>query len=98
MPSSTQLVKIGECEYAINTIIPFTTHQQKFVPGQESSALTIDGRKIVNIFSLEGQTLIEQQIEPKRKVTIIREFTEEEINGQMIVGDIICKYRCEVVE
>lgn len=98
MPSSTQLIKISDCEYAINTIIPFLTHQQKFVPGQQCNASTIDGRKIQNIFSIEGAKLIEQQIEPQRKVTIIREFSEEEIIGEMIVGDIICKYRCEVVE
>lgn len=89
---------MSEFEYAINTIIPIKKHQQIFVPGQESDAFTIDGRKIKNIFSIEGTKLIEQQIEPKRKVTVVREFTEEELIGEVVVGDIICKYWCEAVE
>lgn len=98
MTSSTQLIKLGECEYAINTIIPFITHQQKFVPDQECDALTIDGRKIKNIFSIDGMKLIEQQIEPERKVTVVREFSEEELIGEVIVGNVVCKYWCELVE
>lgn len=98
MPSTTQLIKFSEFEYAINTIIPFKTHQQKFVPGQESNAFTIDGRSIKNIFTFEGNKVTERQIEPEREVIISREFFEKEMIGETIVGDVICKYWCEAVE
>ncbi|KAJ6635555.1 Sodium/calcium exchanger regulatory protein 1, partial [Pseudolycoriella hygida] len=87
MPSQTQLIKIGELEYALNTIIPFKTQQQKFVPGQECDAVTIDGRNIRNIFVIDGNKLIEQQIEPKRKVVITREYVDEEMLGEVVVGN-----------
>lgn len=98
MPSTTQLIKLNEVEYAINTIIPFKTHQQKFVPGRESNVFTIDGRKIKNIFIIEGNKLTERQIEPDREVTVVREFVDKEIIGQIMVGDVICNYWCEDVE
>lgn len=98
VPSSTQLVQISEFEYAINTIIPFKTNQQKFVPDQECLAFTIDGRKIKNLFKIDGNTLIEHQIEPERLVTITREFSDEEIVGEMVVGDVVCKFWCDAVE
>ncbi|XP_037034986.1 fatty acid-binding protein, liver-like [Bradysia coprophila] len=98
IPSTTQFIKLDDCAYAINTIIPFKTHQQKFVLGQENDAFTIDGRKIKNLFVIDGNKLIEQQIEPVRKVTITREFTDDEILGEIVVGDVICKYWCSAVQ
>lgn len=98
IPSSTQFIQISECVYAINTILPFKTNQQRFEIGRECDAVTIDGRIIKNLFSFEGNKLVEYQIEPERKVIIIREFLEDEIIGEIIVGDIICKYWCEAVE
>lgn len=34
IPSVTQIVKLSDKEYAINTIVPFKTHQQRFIPGE----------------------------------------------------------------
>lgn len=98
VPSTTQLIKLNEIEYAINTVLPFKTQQQKFVPGQECDACTIDGRKIKNLFSIDGMIIIEQQIEPGRMVTITREFSEEEIVGEIVVGKVMCKFWCEAIE
>ncbi len=95
IPSKTQLVKISECEYAINTIIPFKTHQQKFVPGEEFDEVTLDGRKIRNLFVFDGMTLIEKQNEENRKVTITRQFGEDEIIVELVTGNVICKCRNE---
>jgi hypothetical protein len=89
IPSSTEIVKLSETEYGLNTIIPFKTHQQKFVPDQETENSTIDGRKIKNFFTVEGNKLIEKQIEPNREVIIIREYYEKEMLGQSIVGKVI---------
>jgi hypothetical protein len=87
--SSTQVVKLNEREYAVNTILPFKTHQQKFVPGEESEQTTVDGRKVRNIFTIEGNKITERQIEPNREVTIVREFFEKEMLGRSIVGKVI---------
>lgn len=68
------------------------------MPGEETNAITLDGRNIRNIFTIEGNKLIERQIEPEREVILIREFFDNEIVGQSIVGDVICNYWCELVE
>lgn len=89
IPSSTQVVKLNEREYALNTILPFKTHQQKFVPGEETEHTTVDGRRVRNIFIIEGNKITERQIEPTREVTIIREFSEKEMIGRSIVGNVV---------
>lgn len=98
IPSSTQIVKLSDNEYGLNTIIPFKTHQQKFVPGIESETTTIDGRKIQNVFTIEGNKLTERQIEPNREVIIIREFFDEKLIGQSIVGDVKNNHWSKLVE
>lgn len=89
IPSSTQVVQISDNEYAVNTILPFKTHQQKFILGEEIEQNTIDGRRVKNVFTLEnGNRLIEKQIEKNREVTLIREFTGNEMLGKSVVGDV----------
>lgn len=61
--------------------------------GQEQVLTTIEGRKVKSIFRIEGHILIENQIEPNREVTIIREFYEKEFLGSSIVGNVTCKNR-----
>lgn len=89
--STTQIVKISENEYGLNTIIPFKTHQQKFIPGKEIEQKTIDGRSVKNIFTIEGNKLIERQIEPNREVIITREFSDTQMIGVSTVGDVVNK-------
>jgi hypothetical protein len=91
-------VKLNEREYALNTILPFKTHQQKFVPGEEIEQTTIDGRRVKNIFTIEGNKITERQIEPTREVIIIREFAEKEMSGQSIVGKAISNNVSYLVE
>lgn len=88
IPSSTQVVQISDNEYAVNTILPFKTHQQKFIFGEEIEQNTIDGRRVKNVFTLDGNKLIEKQIEKNREVTLIREFTGNEMLGKSVVGDV----------
>lgn len=66
--------------------------------GQEIEQTTIDGRKIKNIFTIEGNKLIELQIEPKREVTLIREFFDKEMLGQSIVGNFTSRHWSIAVE
>jgi hypothetical protein len=74
------------------------THQQKFVLNQETENVTIDGRKVKNLFTLEGNKLIERQIEPNREVTLIREFTENQMLGKSIVGKVVCSHVSNLIE
>jgi hypothetical protein len=98
IPSSTEIVKISETEYGLNTIIPFKTHQQKFVLDQMTENDTIDGRKVKNIFTLQGNKLIEKQIESKREVTLIREFTNNQMLGTSIVGNVKSSHVSTLIE
>lgn len=91
-------MKLSDNEYSLNTFIPLKTQQQKFVPGQESETSTLDGRNIKNIFTIEGNKLIERQIQPEREVIIVRAFSEKEILCESSIGNIKCKSRSEVVE
>lgn len=99
IPSSTQIVQLSENQYSLNTILPFKTHQQKFTLGEEIEQTTVDGRKVTNIFTLEGNKLTERQIEPKREVLIIREFVGSEMLGTSTVdGKIINKHWSSLIE
>lgn len=88
LPSSTQIVKLSDNEYSLNTIIPFKTHQQRFILGQETENTTIDGRKVRNLFTFDGNKLVEKQFEDNREVTIIRMFQNTEMIGKSIVGNV----------
>jgi len=98
IPTSTQVVQISDNEYALKTILPFLTHQQNFVLGQETENTTVDGRKIRNVFTLDDNKLIERQIESKREVTLIREFTEKEMLGTSIVGAVKSSHWSKLIE
>jgi len=74
------------------------THQQKFVLGQEVVQSTVDGRTVRNIFTLENDILVERQIEPNREVKLIREFTDKEMLGKSITGQVISLHWSKLVE
>lgn len=82
MPSTTELTKINESEYGLVTTIPIKSVVQKFTPGEEIIQNTMDGRTVKNIFEIEGNILIEHQIEDKRIVKITREFYDNEMTGE----------------
>lgn len=99
IPSSCELIKIGENEYSFNTILPYKTYQQKFIPGEERDHETTDGRKIKNIFQIEGNKLIEKQIEPNREVIIVREFSEKVLEGTATVNENVkCKMYSDFID
>lgn len=92
------MVKLSDVEYVFNIIIPFKTHQQKFVLGEETLHTTLDGRTVKNIFTFDGNKTIERQIEPDREVIHIREYFDNELLGESIVGDVRCKHWSIAVE
>jgi general stress protein 26 len=103
MPSYTELVKISDNEYSFNTILPFKTHQQKFVPDQEIEQKTADGRFVKNTFSIEENKLIEKQVEPNRQVTIVFEYKDNVMEGTATVKNdknevVKCKAWSDYIE
>lgn len=99
IPSSTQVVKLNENQYSLNTILPFKTHQQKFTLGEETELTTVDGRKVKNIFTIDGNKLTERQTEENREVVIVREFNESEMIGTSIIdGKLVNKNWSTLIE
>lgn len=92
------LVKLKDGEFCLSTSVSFLTHQQKFIPGQEIKTRTIDGRKVTNVFTIDGNKLIERQIEPNREVIIIREFYANEMKGILKVGEVTSHTGNEIYE
>lgn len=64
----------------------------------------MDGRKVKNTFTIEGNKLIEKQIEPDREVTLIKEFQEKKMLGTAILKkkgsekEIIAKFVSILIE
>lgn len=93
-----QLVQLSANEFSINVTTGPRKSEVKFVPGQETERTTMDGRKVKNTFTIEGNKLIERQVEPNRVVTSIKEFSDNELVIENIVGDVKSKVLCKIVE
>lgn len=90
-----QLTKDGE-KYSLNSKILLVKHSQVFTPKEEVHVdKTLDGRKIINIFTIEGNKLIEKQIEldNSRTLTITREFFDEEMIVETTYGGVRIKFK-----
>lgn len=68
------------------------------MPDQETERTTLDGRKVKNTFTIEGNKLIERQIEPNREVLSIKVFSDNELVIENIVGDIKTRASCTLVK
>lgn len=90
LPTVVHLSKDGE-KYSLNSKILVIKHSQVFTPGEEVLVeKTLDGRKIINIFTIEENRLIEKQIELEkaRTLTITREFHDEEMIVSTTFGGV----------
>ncbi|KAL7031146.1 hypothetical protein ACKWTF_006908 [Chironomus riparius] len=83
------LQKNGD-EYSFHTVSIFKTTVINFKPGEEFEYETIDGRKVMSVITIEGNTMT--QIEKGEKETkIIREFSDTELVTTLKVNDIVAK-------
>lgn len=98
MPSTTELIKISETEYGLVTTIPLKSVTQKFIPGEEITQTTMDGRTVKNIFEIEGNILIEHQIEDTRIIKLTREFGENKMSGESEFRGLKSKHWSVAVE
>ena len=73
----TQLTKKDD-EYSLNIIIMFFTASQTFKAGEGKDITTSDGRKVFNIFEIDGNKLLEKQIGEKTMI-IEREFFDDQL-------------------
>lgn len=73
------------------------TTSQKFKVGEEKDVTTQDGRKIKNVFTIEGNKLIEKQIGEKT-LTIIREYSDDELIVTTEMGQVVSTSWCKVVK
>lgn len=87
--TTIQLVRKGD-EYTLTTKMLLLTTTQKFKLGEEKEVTTTDGRKVKNVFIIDGNTLTEKQI-GDRTLTIVREFFDEEMIATSYYGNVVCK-------
>ena len=73
-----QLTKKDD-RYSLNSTILFFSTSQKFILGEATDVVTLDKRKVKNVFTIEENKLIEKQIGEDKTLTIIREYFDEEL-------------------
>lgn len=95
LSTTIQLVRKGD-EYTLNTKMLMMTTTQKFKLGEEKDVTTTDGRKIKNVFTIDGNVLTEQQIGDKT-LTVVREFAEDEMIATSYYGNVVCKAYCKPI-
>lgn len=94
--TTIQLVRKGD-EYTLTTKMLLLTTTQKFKLGEEKEVTTADGRKVKNVFTVDGNVLTEQQI-GERTLTTIREFFDNEMIATSYYGNVVCKAYCKVLK
>lgn len=97
LTTTVQLTKKDGGTYSLNSIILFVTTSQKFKLNEALDVTTADGRKVKNIFTVDGNILIEKQIGEKT-LTIIREFFDDEMIATTEINGVSCKSWCKVVQ
>ncbi|KAG5681929.1 hypothetical protein PVAND_011332 [Polypedilum vanderplanki] len=98
LTTTLQLTKKSDGTYSLNsTILVFST-SQKFTLGVGKDLTTTDGRKVNNIFYIEGNKLIEKQI-GERTLIIEREFFDDHLIAKATFSDsnIICTSVCKAL-
>lgn len=92
-----ELVRKSDDTYSLNSTIMLLTVSQKFKLGEGKDVTTQDGRKVNNIFTIEGNKLIEKQIGEKT-MTITREFFDDQMIAVSSIGSVVCTSWCKLVD
>ncbi|XP_070493322.1 fatty acid-binding protein-like [Chironomus tepperi] len=88
--STVELVKEGENDYSFNTTSTFRSQAIKFQPGIEFTEKRMDGQEVSCVITFDGNKMIQEQ-KGDKPVTLIREFTEEELFLTCKVGNVEAK-------
>lgn len=84
------MVKKNDGFYYMTTNVTIMKRTQKFQPDCDIVQKSVDGRQVKNLFTINGNTLIEKQFGYKN-VTIIREFSNDELISTAICGNVTTK-------
>lgn len=93
-----QLVKTSANEYTFNTDIGIKVFETQFVLNQETERTTLDGRKVKSTFTIDGNKLIERQVESSRDVVTTRTFSNTELVNESVVDGITGRVWAVLVE
>lgn len=97
--TTVQLTAKTDGSYDLITNVTVFSRTQKFKPGIEVHQKTVDGRKVINVFTVEEDKLIERQIGDKNSlVTIVREFRGSELISTTYCGKVVTISVCRLVD
>ncbi|CAG9804027.1 unnamed protein product [Chironomus riparius] len=88
--STVELVKEGDNDYSFNTTSTFRSQSIKFQPGVEFTEKRMDGQEIPCVITFDENKMIQEQ-KGDKIVTLIREFTDEELFLTCKVGNVEAK-------
>lgn len=89
------LEKDGD-EYSFHTVSTFKSSVMKFKLGEEFENETLDGRKVMTLITLDGNTMT--QIEKgEKKSEIVREFSDTELVVTCVYDNVESKRWYKVV-
>lgn len=88
--STVELVKEDDENFSFNTTSTFRSQALKFKPGVEFIEKRMDGQEVPCIVTFDGNKMIQEQ-KAEKPVTLIREFSEEEIFLTCTVGNVTAK-------
>lgn len=89
------LVKNGD-EFEYHTDSTFKSTVVKFKLGVEAEQETLDGRKVLTTYTLDGNTL-KQTEKGDKKSELVRVFSDTEMVATCVYGDVTCKRVYKVV-
>lgn len=89
--STVELVKEDDNNYSFNTTSTFRSQAIKFQPGVEFIEKRMDGQEVPCVITFDGNKMIQEQKAADKPVTIIREFTDDEIFLTCKVGAVEAK-------
>lgn len=91
---TVELRKLSNNKYKLITESTFQNTEITFKLGKEFDEVTVDGRQVKSVITLEDNKLIQRQ-GGSPPSTIIREFGENEMVATMMVYDVVAtrKYR-----
>lgn len=84
---TVDLKKDGDT-YTFTTSSTFKTSSFSFKAGEEFDEETLDGRKVKTVCTFDGDNKLIQEQKGDKPTTIIREFTDSELNVTMTLGDV----------
>ncbi|KAK9504907.1 hypothetical protein O3M35_009077 [Rhynocoris fuscipes] len=85
-------------EYTFKHSSTFKDTIMKFKIGEETEQETPDGRKVKTIVTVEGDNKLVEVQKGDKQVTIIREFSKDQVKMTYKVNDVVCTRIYQVIQ